>query len=360
MFSKDNYSLTEQGIHRLAFGSTQLQSLLLDIEDKLYSQQWQNIEINKPIFITSLPRAGTTLLLELLNQLPELSTYLYRDMPFILTPLIWHKISSRFQVTSQKKERAHADGLKINVDSPEAFEEIVWKRSFPEKYQSKQIPLWTETNCQLQKELHQQMQKQIAVRKLTSKMAVRYVSKNNANIARLNIIKQGFPDAIVLIPFRHPLEQAISLWKQHLHFTAIHAQDNFTYAYMQSIGHFEFGRLHKPLLFPRFNTLTANFSPLDLNYWLAYWISAFSYLLTYSSVSFIHYESLCKSGAKGVKKLLARLDLTADERKLLNICETLNAPPASRFSDQFVDPSLKLESLTLYEALIKRCLLNEE
>ena len=51
----------------------------------------------------------------------------YRDMPFILAPNCWHKVSRLFLQKKKLQQRAHRDGIKIGYDSPEAFEEIFWK-----------------------------------------------------------------------------------------------------------------------------------------------------------------------------------------------------------------------------------------
>ena len=48
--------------------------------------------------------------------------------------------------------------------------------------------------------------------------SARYVSKNNANIARIPLIARLFPDAIILVPFRNPMDHAGSLLRTHLLF----------------------------------------------------------------------------------------------------------------------------------------------
>lgn len=39
-------------------------------------------------------------------------------------------------------ERAHGDGIKIGYDSPEAFEEVIWRAFWPKKYGKDSIELW--------------------------------------------------------------------------------------------------------------------------------------------------------------------------------------------------------------------------
>jgi len=86
-----------------------------------------DVEVEAPIFITSLPRAGTTILLAALNSVPQLATHLYRDMPFVMAPLLWSRLSGRFRKQAVLQERAHGDGIAIGYDSPEAFEEVIWR-----------------------------------------------------------------------------------------------------------------------------------------------------------------------------------------------------------------------------------------
>ena len=54
------------------------------------------------------------------------SSYTYSDMPFIFSPNIWNKLSSFFKKINEKTERAHRDGIKIDISSPEALEEPIW------------------------------------------------------------------------------------------------------------------------------------------------------------------------------------------------------------------------------------------
>ena len=54
---------------------------------------------------------------------------------------------------------------------------------------------------------------------LISQNKTRYLSKNNFNYKRINLIKSIIPNSIFLIPAREPLQHAYSLFKQHLHFS---------------------------------------------------------------------------------------------------------------------------------------------
>ena len=60
------------------FSSFEVQKALADIEDRLCARRLVGIEIDRPVFITALPRAGTTLLLETLDSLDLFATHTYR------------------------------------------------------------------------------------------------------------------------------------------------------------------------------------------------------------------------------------------------------------------------------------------
>ena len=56
-------------------------------------------KIFKPIFVSGLPRSGTTLVTSIINQHSEVGSYNYKDLPFHRIPMIWNKlnIESEFQ-----------------------------------------------------------------------------------------------------------------------------------------------------------------------------------------------------------------------------------------------------------------------
>ena len=72
------------------------------------------------VFITGLARAGTTILLNALYKSNVFASLSYSDMPFVLAPNIWSKISFN-KKDLEPKERAHGDGIKVSKQSPEAF-----------------------------------------------------------------------------------------------------------------------------------------------------------------------------------------------------------------------------------------------
>ena len=351
------YSRLDRALHNLAFGSSVLQNLLEDIETSFFTKTWQNCSAKNPIFITSLPRSGTTIILEALHRLPGLATHTYRDMPFIFTPVLWNRISKNIRKKSVLRERAHGDGLVISEDSPEAFEEVLWRKYFPQYYTEDGISLWNSINPDFTKYFQEHMKKIVSLRE-PENPTCRYVSKNNFNIARVETIKEMFADSSIVIPLRNPVEHAISLWRQHNNFLEQHAKDSFIKKYMADIGHYEFGDLHRPIRFPGLASLISGLTPESLNYWIAYWIAAFEYLSAQDEVAFLSFEQLCQSPYKSLSTLCRHIGLEASTERLEAAASIIKKPPASRNVDHSTDEALTERAHTLHKDLLNRCLHN--
>jgi hypothetical protein len=347
----------DRTLHRLAFGSRALQAVLADLERSMFEGQWRGIDVAGPIFLTSLPRAGTSVLLQALSRAGPIATHTYRDMPFVLTPVLWHKASRAFRRTSELAERAHGDGLAINEDSPEAFEEVLWLKHFPGHYDDAGIECWEDHAGQadFRPVFAEHMRKVIFLRRAGNTDGLRYVSKNNANIGRIRFLRGLFPGAAFVVPLRHPLEQAISLLRQHLNFSRQHAGDPFSRRYMADIGHFEFGELHRPIRFPGFKELAAEKDPGSVDYWLAYWIAAFEAIAGQAELCLLGFEGLCSDPKPGLQKLLDHLGLQTGSVGTANAVRLFRAPPAPRRGEYTFDEVLEERALDLYASLLERC-----
>jgi hypothetical protein len=181
----DRYGTLDRLLYRVAFRAGTAQHALSDVEGTLYAGRLEGVTADDPVFITALPRSGTTILLKLLWQTGHFATHTYQDMPFVLCPLIWSRYSDRFAEEIEPTERAHADGLKVSGKSPEAFEEMVWKHFWPGHYGKDRIRPWQpeDRNREFNTFFRKHMRKIIAVRKEadgeTGSDEPRYLSKNN-------------------------------------------------------------------------------------------------------------------------------------------------------------------------------------
>lgn len=304
------YGRLDRLLHRLAFGLPSLQATAADLERALFGRRYRRLESGPPILICGLPRAGTTLLLELLSRHPDLACQRYRDMPFVLAPLIWSRVSKPFQHSAELAERAHGDGMAIGFDSPEAFEEVFWKAQFPTRYERSWMPLWSaeDANPALLAAYGDLRRKVLLLRGRSR--APRYLAKNNANIARIGLLASALPEALLVVPLRRPLDQARSLLRQHLAFTSLHREQPFARRYMDDLGHFEFGASHRPFDFPRARELLAGRDPARLDYWLAYWVAAHEEIWRQRAhLTLLPFEELCAAGAPALAALARRLGL---------------------------------------------------
>jgi hypothetical protein len=210
------------------------------------------------------------------------------------------------------RERAHGDGIAIGYDSPEAFEEVIWRAFWPGHFRAEGIALWSVSDAKADARdfMTRHFRKLVALRCKRGVGPGRYISKNNANIARLDLIPEMFPGAVVLVPVRSPLAHAASLQRQHANFLKLHAEQAFTLRYMADIGHYEFGALHRPIEFEGFARLVEGLEVTDLDYWFAYWIAAFEHIaVRRDRIHLIEYEDLCRRGTAAAADLCELLGI---------------------------------------------------
>ncbi|QEM80751.1 sulfotransferase [Halomonas binhaiensis] len=320
------YSAIDKALHNYAFSSPSRQIALSSFEDKLWKRTLAETQVGKPVFVTSLPRAGTTILLELLARQEEFASASYRNMPFTMSPLLWGRFSSMFRKKGEKSERAHGDGIAVDFDSPEAFEEMVWMAFWREHYTDKGIKLWgaEDRNPEFEEFLSRHMRKIVA----SVPGSQRYVSKNNANIARLPLLDAAFPEAQIVIPVRDPASQISSLMRQHQRFADLHSRDRFARQYMEGIGHFEFGAALRPIAFPGAPQGTEGAEHAD--YWLRYWIAAYEHVLSTAPAesAFVDHAALSRDPETQLPMLAEVLGV--EHREAFNAAsEMFRAPGAS-------------------------------
>ena len=269
----NNYSWLQQKLHQFALSSNFMREVMFDVEHTLIPTN--QIEDNH-VFVSGLARSGTTILLNAIYESHEFASLSYKDMPFVLAPNLWSKLSFNKE-NNGLVERAHGDGIKVSTDSPEAFEEVFWM-TFPESDKG--------TKEKFKNYIHQinlKYQKK------------RYLSKNNQNIRRLELISNIFPHSKILIPFRDPIQHANSLLTQHQRFIGDSKKDKFISSYMKLIGHTEFGPNYIPI---HDNNLCFE-NDLTINHWLEQWYltykNCYESLKYKGNVYFICYEELCNT-----------------------------------------------------------------
>lgn len=350
------YSPGDQLIHHLAFSTGGVQKAVASLEDRLLARRLAACDTSRPVFITALPRAGTTLLLECCARVPELASHSYRDMPFLLSPLAWSAFSRVFRKRGEAHERAHGDGMLIDFDSPEALEEVVWKAFWRRHYAGDRVIPWTDPapDDRFERFLRSHMAKVILLRRGRRAREARYVSKNNLNIARLRLLHALFPDSVIVVPFRDPMQHALSLLRQHRNFLKIHAEDPFAAEYMREIGHYDFGENLCPVDFDGWFDRRDATDPLGLAFWLEYWLVAYTHISGQHAdiVQFVDYDGLCEQPGERLRELGEAIGLRTPESLFAAAPEI--APQARRTAEETDVPSSLLARVDALYAELRR------
>jgi hypothetical protein len=245
--------------------------------------------------------------------------------------------------------------MEVGFDSPEAFEEIIWRTFWPEKYTKTGIALWdgSDEKRDARAFFVDHMKKIIALRRPQRLQDGRYISKNNGNIARLDLIGRMFPDAKILLVVRRPVAHARSLLHQHRSFLEMHREQPFVRQYMGDIGHYEFGELHRPIAFPETAALTRGRDPLTLDYWLAYWVAAFEYVLSRRGKAVVaSYEACCLDPRRSLSDICERLEI-ADEGAFAKAVALFRSEPSGKGGQVEADRGLLERAEGLHKALLE-------
>ena len=354
MTFEDRYGWLDRLLHRTAFRAGTAQHALADVEDMLYQDALADITVDHPVFVTALPRSGTTILLRLLWDSGHFASHTYQDMPFVLCPLFWDQYTGQFGGEATTRERAHGDGLQVSETSPEAFEEMIWKHFWPEHYEADRIRPWgpDDRNGEFDSFFETHMRKIIAVRQEQEFRRQRYVSKNNLNIARLAAPPEPMRGGTFLVPFRAPVQLAASMHRQHERFLEIHAEDDFVREYMEAIGHHEFGEGLKPVHFD--DWLADAPSPDDLDFWLRYWVVAYRHVLRHADAStvLLSYARLTEDPEPALARLAEAIDVP--ESDLVSQSDRLEPPRTHSVDEAALPASLRQDADEVYHRLNQR------
>ena len=320
-----DYSALDKFLHRMALGSAPLAEMLHDMERGMFLKS-APADTGRHVFVTGLARAGTTILMREIHRTGEFGSLTYADMPFVLAPNLWARISRKGQTAGVRSERAHGDGIEVDFQSPEALDEVFWRGFAGKSYITPEglVPHQPDTDLiAAYRDLIR-----LVLRKAGK---TRYVSKNNNNILRIATLAKTMPEAVFLVPLRDPLTHAASLLAQHRRFLDA---EPFTQQYMIWLGHHEFGATHRPFVFGK----APKGDPMTLDYWLDEWISAHTALdqaeAASGNVVFVPYEALSRDPAVW-QAVAARIGLTAGPAgELREVRETPPGAHSAGHSDQ--------------------------
>jgi hypothetical protein len=288
---------------RLLYERPKLMQSLAKIETRLFEDRVDDIPVTAPVWVSGLARSGSTVLLELLAEHPQVATQRYRDFPPLFTPIFWNKLVDYMPLKDEHPaERAHGDGIHVTSESPEAFEEPIWMAFFPHLHKR----VWDETfagdaaHPEFEAFLRAHIRKLLFVRG-----GMRYLAKANYNTTRLEYLLKLFPDARFVVPVRDPVWHVASLMKQHRLFVQGEVAHPEARAHLARAGHFEFGLDRVPVHCGSEET-TAEIVALwaegrEAEGWALQWAQVYGYLAARfeanpalaEAVLVVRYEDLC-------------------------------------------------------------------
>jgi hypothetical protein len=261
----------------------------------------------------------------------------YADMPFVLAPNLWARLSSKGRSPGQRAERAHGDGIEVDTQSPEALDEVYWRLFDGDAYIAADGLSPHRPDTEMIAGYRDLIR---LVLRRTGK--ARYVAKNNNTILRLATLAAAMPDAQFLVPLREPLAHAASLLGQHERFRNA---GPFVRDYMTWLGHHEFGATHRPFLFEG----RPPGDPATLDYWLGLWLAAHRAIETAEAanqnICFVPYETLSSDPAAW-QAVARRIGIVAPPASELKV---VRDRPAGAH-----DPALAAEAAALHARLKAR------
>ncbi|MFX1507039.1 MAG: sulfotransferase [Promethearchaeota archaeon] len=302
--------------HQFSF----LANVVHTVESFQLKKKLENTIIDRPIYITGLARAGTTITLEMLNKHPNVAAHRYLHMVLPYTPHWTQNIANYVPIIMKTPvERVHKDRIAVTRDSPEAVEEIFWQKYFPETYDEKSSNILDEKvqNPQFEAFYRNHLKKLLINRKVT-----RYLAKNNYNVARMEYLQKLFPDLKFIIIIRNPFDHIASLAKQDSVLKELEQNDPRLLDWTKIIGHREFGtakiciNLNNPEIIKEIRSLWNN-KDTYMNGWAIYWTETYSYIhkrlqtnpkLAKASLV-VHYEDLCERSAMTIDQIINHIEV---------------------------------------------------
>jgi hypothetical protein len=279
----------------------------------------REIQIDRPVYVSSLPRSGTTIVTEMLERHPDVTSHRYSDFPNVWTPY-WRNylLQKTRRETPARTERAHRDRIRVSNDSPEAVEEILWMHFFEGQHDpSGSAVLGPEDrNARFDRFYRDHIRKLLAVRGAT-----RYLAKGNYNLARIRYLLSLFPDARFLVPVRDPVHHVASLMKQHELFQRGSQQDPRVARQLSMAGHFEFGPCRQAVCYggpDRIAAITDAWrSGREAEGWSLYWTATYRYVLglweahedVRQACLLFRYEDLCTDSLATIDRILEHCGL---------------------------------------------------
>jgi hypothetical protein len=299
----------------------QLWIALGNLETRVLADEIGAGAVDRPVFISGLARAGSTILLEILARHPDVVSHRYQDYPLVFTPFWWNRLLERVPKREvPPSERTHRDGIVVGPSSPEAFEEVLWMAFFPHLHRAPHSDVLDDraSHPEFEAFYREHIRKLVRVRG-----GGRYLSKGNYNVTRLEYLLKLFPDARFVIPTRDPEWHIASLMKQHVLFCQGCNGRPEAVRHLQRVGHFEFGLDRRPINTgdpARLARITDAWRRGDeVEGWSLYWAQVYGHLADRldanpalkAAALIVRFEDMCRAPHETLREALAHCRLEA-------------------------------------------------
>jgi len=328
---------------------------LAGLEDRLLAARLAEVPIVAPIWISGLARSGSTILLQILAEHPDLASHTYRDFPPVLTPYLWNRyLDLTPQKAERPAERSHGDGIMVTSHSPEAFEEPIWMNFFGHLHDPACSAVLDATtdHPEFEKFFRNHIRKLLLVRERP-----RYLAKANYDVTRLEYLLKLFPDARFIVPVRDPARQVASLMKQHRLTSAAEARYPAVRRYLQRAGHFEFGSVQRPIhcgdALAVDEMLKLREEGREAGAWAVQWASIYGLLQERmaanpdlaKAVLLVRYEDFCRDPGETLTQILRFCDLASDPEMIVGATRRIREP-------NYYWPALDADELRVIRACV--------
>jgi hypothetical protein len=323
-----------------------LANTLHSLETSKFGKRLDSYQVDRPIYVTGVARAGTTITLEMLSKHPDVGNhrYLHMVMPYI--PHWIQLIADKTPLMLSPTERIHKDRIMVNRASPEAVEEIFWQRYFDNAMDESKSNIMGEEFSDPEFEIFYRDH----IRKLLADQgASRYAAKNNYNVTRMEYLQKIMPDVKFIIVVRNPFSHIASLAKQDTIFSEVERQDPRLLDWTKIIGHREFGAAKVCINVGDTNLvreIREHWSNKNtyVKGWAKYWASLYAHVHKKleqnqdlaKAALVVKYETLCEEPSATINRIFehAELDVSKFKQKQEYV-ESLRPP--SYYSVQYTD-----------------------
>lgn len=306
-------------IAKIAHSFPSLANTMSKAESIYLRKGMQDYRIDRPIYVTGMARAGTTITLEMLSRHPDIATHRYLHMVLPYTPHMIQIAANVLPLMKSPVERLHKDRMLVTRDSPEAVEEILWQRFFSSIVDESQSNILegTSSNPEFEKFYREHIRKL-----LFNQKATRYAAKNNYNVTRMEYLQKLFPDVRFVIVIRNPFDHIASLAKQDRILGNLEHDDPRLLDWTKIIGHREFGTAKICINIGNSDTVERirkmwTHSDTYAQGWAVYWNAVYSYVhekleanpTLADACIVVRYEELCEFPEKIIDAIVEHVEI---------------------------------------------------